>query len=157
MCDKDELEFFNDEDGEISVAKDDKLSSVLISLNHSLNTMAKSMMAIEKLSKRPSSGDKRDPAVEDVILEKRQKSNKEDPRDKEEDDDQDSDDEVLRCHNKSADSAGKDKAYALPEQVDLLNEISQDFAHDEDIGPPIKQQLADIINKRWSLKLSVTS
>ena len=36
----------------------------------------------------------------------------------------------------------------------MLTEISQDFDHDEDIGPNINQQLADIINKRWSAKLS---
>ena len=31
----------------------------------------------------------------------------------------------------------------------LLTEISQDFDQDEDIGPNINQQLADIIIKRW--------
>ena len=35
----------------------------------------------------------------------------------------------------------------------LLTEISQDFDQDEDIGPNINQQLADIIIKRWSAKL----
>ena len=43
---------------------------------------------------------------------------------------------------------------ARHEHDPLLTEISQDFDQDEDIGPNINQQLADIINKRWSAKLS---
>ena len=36
----------------------------------------------------------------------------------------------------------------------MLSEISQDFDKEEDLGPNINQQLADIINKRWSTKLN---
>ena len=35
----------------------------------------------------------------------------------------------------------------------LLNEIAQDFDNDATTGPSVSQKLADIINKRWSLKL----
>ena len=37
---------------------------------------------------------------------------------------------------------------ARHEHEALLSEISQDFDQDEDIGPNINQQLADIINER---------
>lgn len=42
------------------------------------------------------------------------------------------------------------------EQNALLSEISEDFEQEEDLGPDINQQLADIINKLWSKKLSDT-
>lgn len=42
------------------------------------------------------------------------------------------------------------------EQDALLSEISKDFAQEDDIGANINQQLADIVNKRWSSKLNDT-
>ena len=36
----------------------------------------------------------------------------------------------------------------------LLSVISHDFDKEEDVGPKINQQLADIVNTRWSTKLN---
>ena len=38
----------------------------------------------------------------------------------------------------------------------LLQEISHDLEQEEGVGGTINQQLADIVNKRWSTKLPET-
>ncbi len=64
---------------------------------------------------------------------------------------------LLNTTEPPADSATEGEASvecARLEHDALLSEISQDFDKEEDLGPNINQQLADIINKRWSTKLN---
>lgn len=63
---------------------------------------------------------------------------------------------LLRSNEPDADSANEgnqSNTRVRPEHDALLTEISQDLEQEEEIGGSINQQLADIVNKRWSTKL----
>ena len=77
-----------------------------------------------------------------------------------EEDDDNSDAEGLRRRNEpDADSANEghmsDTRVRLEHDA-LLQEISHDLEQEEEVGGTINQQLADIVNKRWSTKLPET-
>ena len=55
-----------------------------------------------------------------------------------------------------ANEGNKSEAHVRLEQDVLLTEISQDLEQEEDVGGNNNQQLADIVNKRWSTKLLET-
>ena len=77
-----------------------------------------------------------------------------------EEDDDNSDAEGLRRRNEpDADSANEghmSETRVRLEHEALLQEISHDLEQEEEVGGTINQQLADIVNKRWSTKLPET-
>ena len=77
-----------------------------------------------------------------------------------EEDDDNSDAEGLRRRNEpDADSANEghmSETRVRLEHEALLQEISHDLEQEEEVGGTINQQLADIVNKRWSMKLPET-
>ena len=77
-----------------------------------------------------------------------------------EEDDDNSDAEGLRRQNEpDADSANEghmSDTRVRHEHDALLQEISHDLEQEEEVGGTINQQLADIVNKRWSTKLPET-
>lgn len=124
----------------------------LKNLSQVLTNMSASMLSMEKSFKRIRRGD---PSEAEEPVRKPHKSSTEHGKDAESDL---SDGEtLLKTAEPRVDTATEGETSvsdARQEHDALLTEISQDFDQDEDIGPNINQQLADIINKRWSAKLS---
>ena len=139
-----------DEDDEEQVPALEKevhdVKSVMTNLSKSLQIMAESMQAMEVSLKRLHS-----PASESETPAKKRREEVEVVSDGE-------DDELSQSIEPAkADSAEGDHSARLEQDNSndsLLLDIEQDFSEQEDTGPPISPKLADIINKRWSEKLS---
>ena len=120
------------------------LIMVLSNLNKSLSTMAASMATMERAMKRPAPN-----TMDTIILKKRKTGDKQgSPAKGDSPSDANSDTEILCTPKNPADSAIEGETgdpCARLEQDALLNEISQDFAQEEDVGPDVNQQLADIV------------
>ena len=130
------------------------LPSILWQLNSTLSTMATSMRTMEHSLKRWTPR----PNSEDNIPQKRKKSGERATQHHGTREDLDSDVEQLLNSSKTpanSDIEGvTDAPSARLKQDALLSEISQHFAQEDDKRPDINQQLADIVNKRWSSKLN---
>ena len=125
---------------------DEGLATVMNHLSKSLQTMAGSMKAMEGSLKRLHFAPPTHP------------NPKKKPKTKEATSDSSIDDSVALCGPTiNADSAEGQNDARLEQPNDndsLLLDIENDFSQQEDTGPAIAQKLADIINKRWSEKLS---
>ena len=115
-----------------------------------LAKMSSMEQAIEQINRGPMGGSEEPTAKKRKTCEERE----EDDAERELSDGQN----LLQTTEPAADSATRGSTTgaqsAQLEHDALLSEISQDFHQEEDLGPDINQQLADIINKRWSTKLN---
>ena len=131
---------------------EEEMPKVLKNLSQILTSMFASMLSMEKSFKRIR---RDDPSEAEEPVKKRRKSWTEHGKDAESDL---SDGEtLLKTTEPQVDTATEGETSvsdARHEYDALLTDLCQDFDQDEDIGPNINQQLADIIIKRWSAKLS---
>ena len=124
---------------------------VLTDLSKAITSMSSSMLNMEQSIKRMNSTQVETSDSEEQPAKKRKRRN-------EQENEADSDGEnLLRETEPPVDSATEGESgvpCARLEHDALLSEISQDFDKEEDVGPQINQQLADIVNTRWSTKLN---
>ena len=146
----------NEED-EANTEDMEEMPQVLKQLTQTLTHMSTSMLNMEQSIKRMNSAESH--SSEEPAAKRKRTAEQED-----EGESDGSDGEVLLQTTKpkakppadSATAGETDVTSARLEQDALLSEISEDFEQEEDLGPDINQQLADIINKRWSKQLNDT-
>ncbi|XP_028414793.1 nuclear localization sequence-binding protein-like [Dendronephthya gigantea] len=63
---------------------------------------------------------------------------------------------LIQSASKDQPATGDTKRDSPEAQDDLLNDIANEFNADETLGSPLPTQLVDIVNKRWSEKMSDT-
>ena len=128
------------------------MPEVLTSLVNKVETMSSKIFNMDKSIKRLQSN--RDAPCSNEGPSKKQRLT---AQIEEEEDDDNSDAEGLRRPNEpDADSANEghmSNTRVRLEHDALLQEISHDLEQEEEVGGTINQQLADIVNKRWSTKL----
>ncbi len=141
----------NEEDDESKHGE--AMPKVLRDLSKVLTNMSSSMLSImEQSIKRMNCGEMSD-SEEPAVKKRKRRDEQEDEAESDASDGE----HLLNTTEPPADSATEGEASvecARLEHDALLSEISQDFDKEEDLGPNINQQLADIINKRWSTKLN---
>ena len=140
--------------GEDEVSEQDcnEMPNVLKNLSKVLTDMSSSMLSMEQLMKRINQGKRSDPPAK-----KRQRSNSSKVQEDGAASDTSDGENLLNATEPPVDSATEGQASVTCARLEhdaLLSEISQDFDQEEDLGPNINQQLADIINKRWLAKLN---
>ena len=161
MTDKDEadLETLLKEDDLPSTQQDDTtLAKVLQSINNNMANLANSMSnmneAFAEIRHTPPATAKRDSrAVESEVLSSNKKRRANRSKD-------DSDVETLIEDSPEGtsdlgrleDESGKSKEG--DEEDDFLTTLALEYAADDKTCSPVSTQLADIVNKRWSAKLS---
>ncbi|CAB4029624.1 Hypothetical predicted protein [Paramuricea clavata] len=127
---------------------------VLTDLSKAITSMSSSMLNMEQSIKRMNSTQVETSDSEEQPAKKRKRRNE---QENEADSDDSDGENLLRETEPPADSATEGESgvpCARLEHDALLSEISQDFDKEEDVGPKINQQLADIVNTRWSTKLN---
>ena len=154
MTSEDELErtLLDDDRVETEEATDaESMPKVLSGLGKTLATISTAMINMEKSIKRLRPLDTSD--SEDSPSKKRRCASQ---IEVEKDGDSSDAEGLLRSNEPDANLANEGKAseaHVRLEQDALLTEISQDLEQEEEVGNDINQQLAEIINKRWSTKL----
>ncbi|CAB4023502.1 Hypothetical predicted protein [Paramuricea clavata] len=156
MTSEDEMECrLLDDDTPVTdeTTEEGKMPEVLSGLGKTLQTISAAMLNMEKSMKRLHSDKTSDSEG------RPNKTRRLAPQNEVEKDGDDSDPEGLLQSIKepnadSANAGNTSEAHVRLEHDALLDEISQDLEQLEEVGGNINQQLADIVNKRWSSKLT---